>query len=104
MEAAGVGEDGFVPAAERMQTAEPGDALGAGAQHEVIGVAEHDLGAGGVDIAHLHRLHARLCADGHEGWRLDRAVGRGEPAASRRTVGGQKLKTHRARSRREASP
>ena len=46
LEAAGVGEDRPVPAHEAVQAAEPRDALGAGAQHQVIGVAEDDVGAG----------------------------------------------------------
>ena len=32
--------------ANSMQAAQPRDALGAGPQHQVIGVAEHDVGAG----------------------------------------------------------
>ena len=41
-----VGQDRAVPAHEAVQAAEPRDALGAGPQHQVIGVAEHDVGAG----------------------------------------------------------
>ena len=38
------------PAGELVQAAEPRDALGAGPQHQVIGVAEDDVGA---ELAHL---------------------------------------------------
>ena len=31
-----------------VQAAQPGDALGAGAQHQVVGVGEDDIGAGGL--------------------------------------------------------
>ena len=44
--AAAVGQDRAVPVHEPVQPAEPGNALGTGAEHEVIGVAENDVGAG----------------------------------------------------------
>ena len=50
LEAAGVGEDRTVPAHEAVQAAEPGDALGTGAQHQVVGVGEHDVDAGGPQL------------------------------------------------------
>ena len=52
LEAAGIGEDRPRPVHEPMQAAERRDALGAGPQHQVIGVGEHDVGAG---LAHLVR-------------------------------------------------
>ena len=48
LEAAGVGQDRAVPTHEGVQPAEPRDALGARAEHQVIGVAEDDVGAGGL--------------------------------------------------------
>ncbi len=51
LEAAGIGEDRMRPAHEPVQAAERRDALGAGPQHQVIGVAEQDVGAG-----RAHRL------------------------------------------------
>ena len=45
LEAAGIGEDRMRPVHEVVQAAEPRDALGAGPQHQVIGVAEDDVGA-----------------------------------------------------------
>jgi hypothetical protein len=48
LEAAGIGEDRSRPVHEPVQAAQPRDPLGAGAQHQVIGVAEDDLGAGGA--------------------------------------------------------
>ena len=46
LEAAAVGQDRPVPADEAVQAAAPRDQLVAGAEKEVIGVAEDDLGAG----------------------------------------------------------
>ena len=46
LEAAGVGEDRPLPAHEAVQAAEPRHPLGAGPQHQVVGVAEDDVGAG----------------------------------------------------------
>jgi hypothetical protein len=46
LEAAGIGEDRQRPVHEGVQAAEGRDALGAGPQHQMIGVAEHNLGAG----------------------------------------------------------
>ena len=43
--AARVGEREAVPVGEPAEPAERGDHLGARAQHQVVGVAEHDLGA-----------------------------------------------------------
>ena len=45
LEAAGIGQDRMRPADELVQAAEPRHALGARPQHQVIGVAEDDVGA-----------------------------------------------------------
>ena len=45
--------------AELVQAAEPRDALGAGPQHQVIGVAEDDVGAGRAHLVRIHRLDGR---------------------------------------------
>jgi hypothetical protein len=50
-----------------MQPAEIGDALGAGAQHQVIGIGEDHREARRGDVARLHRLDGRGGADRHEG-------------------------------------
>ena len=72
--AAAVGQDRPLPAHEGVQAAEPRDPLGAGAEHEVIGVAEDDVGAGRAHVGRLHRLHRRRGADRHEGRRADLAA------------------------------
>ncbi len=48
LEAAGVGQDRAGPVHEAMQPAEARNAFGAGPQHQVVGVAEYDVGAGGA--------------------------------------------------------
>ena len=48
LEAAGVGEQGARPGHEAVQATETADGLVAGAEVEVIGVGEEDVGASGV--------------------------------------------------------
>ena len=66
LEPARVGEDRPVPAHEPVQPAEAGDALRARAQHQVIGVGENDVGAGGLHLLGIEGLHGRDRADRHE--------------------------------------
>ena len=56
LEAAGIGQDRAVPVHEFVQPAKRGDALGTGPQHQVIGIAEQDLGAGVAHIVRRQRL------------------------------------------------
>ena len=69
--AAGIGEDRSVPMHELVQAAEPGDALGAGPQHQMIGVGEDDVGAGRAHVLGEHGLDRGAGADRHEGRRAD---------------------------------
>ena len=87
LEAAGVREDGTVPAHEVVQAAEPGDALGAGAQHQVVGVGEHDIDAGGPQLVGGDGLDGRRGAHGHEGRRADVSARRGDLAEAGAAVG-----------------
>jgi queuine tRNA-ribosyltransferase len=64
------------------------DALGAGAQHEVIGVAEDDVRAARAHVLRLHRLDGRGGADGHEDGRADLAALHRDRAEPRLAVGG----------------
>ena len=45
LEAAGIGQDRVWPAGKLVQAAQPRDALGAGPQHKMVGVAQNDIGA-----------------------------------------------------------
>ena len=105
--AARIGEDRAIPAHEAMQPAEPRDALGAGAQHQMIGVAEDDVGAAGTHIGRLHRLDRRRRADRHEGRGADIAARRMDDAGAGLSVTGEELELkvfHRSGISRQASP
>ena len=91
LEAAGVGQHRAVPVGEPLQAAELRDAFGPGPQHQVIGVAQHDVGAGLADLAPMHAFHRPERADRHEGRRPHRAMGCRQRAEPRGAVGGDKL-------------
>src|SRR5207249_1348588 len=75
LEAAAVGQDGPLPAHEAVQTAQPGDAVRAGAEGEVVGVAQQHLRPQLADFVRGERLDRRLRTDRHERRGVDRAVG-----------------------------
>jgi hypothetical protein len=88
--AARIGEDRPIPIHESVQAAEPLDALRPRTQHQVIGVGEHDLGAGGGDRRRRHRLDRRSGDDRHEGGSLYSAVcGVQAPRAGRAVAAAQ---------------
>ena len=90
-----------------MQPAEPGNALGRGLQHQVIGVGQHHLGA---RLAHRlggHGLDRGGGADGHEGGGSNAAVGGIEMPQAGRAVASPYLESdaaHEFRSKRQQSP
>jgi hypothetical protein len=65
-----------------------GDEFRTGAEEEVVGVVEEDLGPGGGDEVREDALDRAACADGHEGWGFERAVERGDAADSGAGGGG----------------
>jgi len=75
------------------------DALGARAQHQVIGVAEENVCAGEPYCLRQQALDGRLRADRHEGRRRYRAVRGGDLAAARSAVGGEKAEPESRRHR-----
>ena len=79
--AAAVGEDRFVPADESMQSAPPRDQIGAGAQIQVVCVAEQHLGADRFEIPMRDSFDGALRTDRHARRRLDLAVRRGDLSA-----------------------
>jgi hypothetical protein len=85
LEPARVGEDRAVPAHEAVDPADAPERLRPGAQHEVVGVREDDLGAEGAQIVGGEAGDRRARADGHERGGLDDAAGRreGSPARAR---------------------
>ena len=87
LEAARVGQDVLVPRHELAEAAHLDHHLGAGAQEQVVGVAEDDLRADGVQVVRRDALHRGDRAHRHELRRVDHAVGQLEPAAAGGTVG-----------------
>ena len=111
LEAAGIGQHRAAPAGEALQAAERGDALGARPQHQMIGVAEHDIGAGVAHLAPMHALHRAGGADRHEGRRSHHAMRRRQPAGAGLAVTPEQFemigRCHRldlSRNNRQASP
>ncbi len=78
LKAAGVGEHGAIPAAELLEAAECGNGFGAGAEEEVVGIAEDDLTAGGAGLSGGDALNGAAGADAHEGGGIEGAVGGGD--------------------------
>ena len=83
------------PAGEFMQAAKPRHALGAGPQHQMIGIAQDDVGADAAHLVHIHRLDRAAGADRHEGRRADFAARHGDDAAPRLAVGRENLEAER---------
>ncbi len=82
LEAAGVGEDWERPIDKFVEAAGGADDFHAGANVEVIGVAENDLSAEFTKFARIDGFDAALGADGHEDGGIDDAVGSGEATAA----------------------
>ena len=91
LKAAGIRQHGSVPGGEFLQAAEVCDPPGAGTQHQVIGVAEDDIGPGVAHLAPLQALHGALRPDGHERRRSHRAMRRGEKAGASLAVAAEQL-------------
>ena len=75
LEAAAVGEHGALEAVEAVEAASLFDDAGAGAEVEVVGVAEDDFGVDVlIEVAQLHALDGAHGAHGHEDRGVDVAV------------------------------
>ena len=88
LKAAAIGEDRVRPVHEFVETAEFGDTLRARAQHQMIDIAEHDIGAQLPHLSRIHGLDGRRRADRHESGRADFAAPGRDDAGSRGAVGG----------------
>ncbi len=89
LKAAGVREDGFIPAHETVQAAVCADRLQPWTQPQVEGVAEDDLRVHFLELARLNRLHCAVSAHRHEDRRFDHAVIQRQATATRLAVGGE---------------
>ena len=78
---------GCGPVHEPVQAAERGDPLRSGRQHQMVGVAEHDIVAERPHRVRRHGLHRRGGADGHEGRRANDAARSRDGAKARSPVG-----------------
>ena len=86
-----------------MQPAEVADDVDAGADEEVVGIAEDDLRAEFAQLGGGDGFHRGLRADGHEDRGLDGAVRGGEAAPAREGGGvGVEEVEHGWRVKREA--
>ena len=86
LEAAGVGEDWFIPLGKVVEVAVGFDHIGAGAQPEVKGVAQDDLGANLFDRLGRHALDRAVGADRHERRGFHRATGEVQTATTRAAI------------------
>jgi hypothetical protein len=75
LEAAGISKDGARPTDEAMQTAHAANGFVAGAQIEMVGVAEDDFCAEGLERVLGDGFDGSLCADGHKDGGLDGLMG-----------------------------
>ena len=69
----------------------------AGAEPEVVGVAEDDLRAEFLKFGRMQRFYRALGADGHEDGGFDLAVGESQGARTCGTVGGLEGEGHPVR-------
>ncbi len=80
LETARIGQDRAVPAHEPMEPAQRRDAFVAGAQRQVVGVGQQDLGARRAQVGRGQALDARLGPDRHELRGIDRPMRSLQPA------------------------
>jgi len=95
--AAGVGEHAAVPAHEAVNTAQLLEYLAAGPQHQVVGVGEDQLRADGFGFVDGVEAKAGVGGHRHEDRRFHRPTAGLEQAGAGGAVGGEELKSKRAR-------
>ena len=87
LEAAAIGQDRPVPTHKRMQATQLGHTLRAGAQRQVIGVAQDDLGATLLEFVRRDRLDRGLRAHWHKDRRGHMPMGGPQQPGTGRRVG-----------------
>src|SRR6266699_2957034 len=83
LEAAAVSQDWPRPIDKAVQPARGADDVQAGADVQMIGIAEDDLSAQFAQLTRINRLDAALGADAHERRRVNDSVWCGQPAQAR---------------------
>src|SRR5688572_18631666 len=81
-----IGQDGAMPADEFMEAAASRNQFIAGAEEQVVGVAENDFGTRVNEVSMQCRLHRPLRPDRHERRRLHNPMRGVQLATSRRAV------------------
>ena len=86
LKTAAIGKYRPVPLHEILQTTQGRHLLRAGAQHQMVSVAQHNIGAQLAHLVGIHRLHRRRRADRHESRGANSAPRRLNRAVARRAV------------------
>ena len=95
LEPSGIGEDGFVPGHESVQTPMRGHDFQSRPQPQVEGIAQANLRARLRQHRRSHGFDGAVSAHGHENGRLHDAVNQAQAASARGAVRGKKFKSHR---------
>ena len=96
LEAAGIGEDGLVPACKPVQPAVRFNHIQAGAQEQMEGVAQNDLRAQVFDLRRQHAFDRTIGSHRHERRSFDHATRESDAAATGGAIGFQKFEGHTA--------
>ena len=88
LETTAVGEHRPGPFRKCVQPAQLLHAFCARPQHQVIGVAQDNIGAGLFNLVHIERLDRAGCTDGHEGRRANIAARRIQNTGARCAIAG----------------
>jgi len=89
LETAAVGQNGLGPGDEGMQPAHRPDGFGSGAEEQVVGITEDQVGSEGRDLVMGQALDRALAGDGGESRRRDVSVGRPDYSSPGRGAGGR---------------
>ena len=92
LKATTIGQDRLFPVHEFMEPAEAINPLGCRAQHQMICIAQQNIGTRGSDTFRHHRLDGRGSAHRHESRRANIAPRRGYLATAGFAVGGVQRK------------
>src|SRR5882757_1720444 len=87
LEASGIGENGAIPRHKFVEASHPPHQFVARTQIKMVGIAKNDFGAKFLKRFVAQTFDGRLCANRHEERRFNRAVRRGQAAATSLPVG-----------------
>ena len=87
LKTATVGQDGFVPLFEAMQTAKALHYIQAGSHPQMEGIAQNDLRAHFMQAPRHHSFDRAVSAHGHKNRRLDHALVQSQTATAGKSFG-----------------